>query len=109
MRVEFVDEAIPRTRHVNSPREVHCQTDRTTELAGAFAFDSPFTQVFEWGRRRFRWRLRRTARAGRHNECSENKQAKRRSGGWARMYSNWPRSEERRVGKECRSRWSPYH
>ena len=23
-------------------------------------------------------------------------------------YSNW-RSEERRVGKECRSRWSPYH
>src|SRR2546426_12314731 len=25
--------------------------------------------------------------------------------------TNWPRlrSEERRVGKECRSRWSPYH
>src|SRR2546425_11917730 len=22
---------------------------------------------------------------------------------------NWVRSEERRVGKECRSRWSPYH
>ena len=22
---------------------------------------------------------------------------------------NQPRSEERRVGKECRSRWSPYH
>ena len=22
---------------------------------------------------------------------------------------NWNRSEERRVGKECRSRWSPYH
>ena len=22
---------------------------------------------------------------------------------------NIPRSEERRVGKECRSRWSPYH
>ena len=21
----------------------------------------------------------------------------------------WKRSEERRVGKECRSRWSPYH
>src|SRR2546427_12281382 len=28
--------------------------------------------------------------------------------GWARgLY--WMRSEERRVGKECRSRWSPYH
>ena len=25
------------------------------------------------------------------------------------LYINSPRSEERRVGKECRSRWSPYH
>ena len=25
------------------------------------------------------------------------------------MTSNHRRSEERRVGKECRSRWSPYH
>ena len=25
------------------------------------------------------------------------------------MISNPMRSEERRVGKECRSRWSPYH
>ena len=24
-------------------------------------------------------------------------------------YKYYPRSEERRVGKECRSRWSPYH
>ena len=24
-------------------------------------------------------------------------------------YKNYMRSEERRVGKECRSRWSPYH
>ena len=24
-------------------------------------------------------------------------------------YGNPSRSEERRVGKECRSRWSPYH
>ena len=24
-------------------------------------------------------------------------------------YENAMRSEERRVGKECRSRWSPYH
>src|SRR2546422_11012077 len=28
--------------------------------------------------------------------------------GGTRM-GNDPRSEERRVGKECRSRWSPYH
>ena len=26
-----------------------------------------------------------------------------------RYYEMLPRSEERRVGKECRSRWSPYH
>src|SRR3712207_3924065 len=26
-----------------------------------------------------------------------------------RAYAVVPRSEERRVGKECRSRWSPYH
>src|SRR3712207_7344400 len=25
------------------------------------------------------------------------------------MLTDEPRSEERRVGKECRSRWSPYH
>src|SRR2546422_11487321 len=31
-------------------------------------------------------------------------------GKWmSRMYRLFPRSEERRVGKECRSRWSPYH
>src|SRR2546429_6659266 len=32
---------------------------------------------------------------------------------WASSTSSnllgWRRSEERRVGKECRSRWSPYH
>ena len=25
------------------------------------------------------------------------------------VFRQWLRSEERRVGKECRSRWSPYH
>ena len=29
---------------------------------------------------------------------------------WWEIEKIWyPRSEERRVGKECRSRWSPYH
>ena len=28
---------------------------------------------------------------------------------WFRHPDQAPRSEERRVGKECRSRWSPYH
>jgi len=39
--------------------------------------------------------------------------------GWGKLPDGWElkdvgavaadRSEERRVGKECRSRWSPYH
>src|SRR5258708_36555188 len=28
---------------------------------------------------------------------------------WPRKLRRLARSEERRVGKECRSRWSPYH
>ena len=28
---------------------------------------------------------------------------------YAETHSGAERSEERRVGKECRSRWSPYH
>ena len=30
---------------------------------------------------------------------------------WAKSHkiTSYSRSEERRVGKECRSRWSPYH
>ena len=29
--------------------------------------------------------------------------------GLIELFNSFPRSEERRVGKECRSRWSPYH
>ena len=28
---------------------------------------------------------------------------------WSHLKKRLERSEERRVGKECRSRWSPYH
>ena len=28
---------------------------------------------------------------------------------WVHLPDYYYRSEERRVGKECRSRWSPYH
>ena len=27
----------------------------------------------------------------------------------SKIFTDFSRSEERRVGKECRSRWSPYH
>ena len=33
----------------------------------------------------------------------------RLDGAWASFELMSIRSEERRVGKECRSRWSPYH
>src|SRR5256884_9999792 len=29
--------------------------------------------------------------------------------GFAHLFEHMMRSEERRVGEECRSRWSPYH
>ena len=37
--------------------------------------------------------------------------SKKNINGKTRYYLQWTegRSEERRVGKECRSRWSPYH
>ena len=33
----------------------------------------------------------------------------RPTGFFAGLKAKFDRSEERRVGKECRSRWSPYH
>ena len=47
-----------------------------------------------------------------HGDLSENaeyKFAKERQGYVNLKITHLKRSEERRVGKECRSRWSPYH
>src|SRR5476651_2123563 len=42
--------------------------------------------------------------------CRRHRCGARRAEGYARSAQlPQPRSEERRVGKECRSRWSPYH
>src|SRR5256885_5429341 len=55
----------------------------------------------ERARSRFRsWRRLRALRWG--------SWAKKAQSFWWRSCFCW-RSEERRVGKECRSRWSPYH
>src|SRR5579864_9824878 len=43
---------------------------------------------------------------GRENNSAEAQAGKRRV---AAIRGGDQRSEERRVGKECRSRWSPYH
>ena len=42
-------------------------------------------------------------------EERKNQMAGTLSGGEQQMLAMGRRSEERRVGKECRSRWSPYH
>ena len=45
-----------------------------------------------------------------HNqELEEALEAKGDQAGLALVRASTERSEERRVGKECRSRWSPYH
>src|SRR5579859_5903581 len=46
-----------------------------------------------------------------HAEVAASDAVKRAIPGLAWLAGNIgdPRSEERRVGKECRSRWSPYH
>src|ERR1039458_3435703 len=52
-------------------------------------------------------RFRAMPRVPRRTAC-----ARRSSTSWrceSKARSFWTRSEERRVGKECRSRWSPYH
>src|SRR2546430_11996878 len=43
------------------------------------------------------------ARNGKHAKAATQQQAR------LFRFRLKPRSEERRVGKECRSRWSPYH
>src|SRR2546425_6699808 len=48
---------------------------------------------------------------GRRSDGTAQRRGRREdTGGPARRRAEVPeRSEERRVGKECRSRWSPYH
>ena len=43
------------------------------------------------------------------NEVLFIEQLKDRQDEGENLYNVYLRSEERRVGKECRSRWSPYH
>ena len=47
-------------------------------------------------------------KSGREYRWKEHDSLTVRGNKWFR-HSQSKRSEERRVGKECRSRWSPYH
>src|SRR6476469_7332530 len=95
---------------------------RSMELLNALWFSLPCTPVLYYGDDIcFSSRRRHTSYSGDWSSdvCSSDLRA--RAGytpaGWnmlQHMIQNMgapiaPRSEERRVGKECRSRWSPYH
>src|SRR5260370_36605459 len=84
-----------------SPRKVHrTQTETALRLAGPFAAECDKHRVFE----RVRLAKRRFARfSARRRCCAWNEQSR------PSQELHPRRSEERRVGKECRSRWSPYH
>ena len=61
-------------------------------------FDSlAVLHIFVWGWKVWRGEKEKTKR----KQGGERKEGKQK---WKNR-----RSEERRVGKECRSRWSPYH
>src|SRR3712207_6952657 len=83
------------------------------ELASVDGASSSVAGIFPQGARQV---YRVTFADGRSTECCAEHL-------WRVDYRGWPeprvldtatlmrllRSEERRVGKECRSRWSPYH
>src|SRR5256886_5443859 len=76
-----------------------CALPISERLARAHALAAIARQVRQslWGSRKSSWlneRNTHTETAGEKNGLEEPHQS---------------RSEERRVGKECRSRWSPYH
>ena len=78
--------------------EVKTGLDGTAEAQlppGRCTVSSP--KAAELGGRRFSWNIQVSLSGGEQNIDLTNDNAKAE------------RSEERRVGKECRSRWSPYH
>src|SRR5256884_1433595 len=50
-----------------------------------------------------------TLRFYHHESCGQCTPCREGTGWIEKLAAKMERSEERRVGKECRSRWSPYH
>ena len=74
--------------------------------------------VFRRGQKAESGRRDRVSEADAYGDLTEAKEEERKisladvsraAGPWDFNEVEDPRSEERRVGKECRSRWSPYH
>src|SRR5689334_22425582 len=74
-------------------------------VALCYAFDSPRDKiVWDVGHQGYPWKIL----TGR-NERLPTLRQEGGLNGFLRRSESPHRSEERRVGKECRSRWSPYH
>src|SRR2546430_8315808 len=69
--------------------------------------DDPDLVGFRHGRRKETGEVRRVGKPERDSCEVRSGGGPRR--GQERRLGKFGRSEERRVGKECRSRWSPYH
>src|SRR3989442_13143861 len=108
-----------------SPSRMFLETSRGSRLFDDFNESGQFTESIIFTRRSSRgfahafhsFRVP-CERAGRHDHLIwlvrvRNKAASALRGDPCRVCflrrNNQNRSEERRVGKECRSRWSPYH
>src|SRR2546425_12643170 len=94
-----------RNRGVSLERMIEQTNARTTGWVRYFAlahYGSAFRDLDRW--------LRRRLRCMRLTQCKRVRGIVRfmRTRGLPEL-AIWTRSEERRVGKECRSRWSPYH
>src|SRR3712207_8211627 len=76
----------------------------------ALPISQQVTAVIEPAAQALRWAVARAARTGMELVMMVQNHYLTVSG-LRFHYLAWetPRSEERRVGKECRSRWSPYH
>src|SRR3712207_9135168 len=66
-----------------------------------------FIRWAEWAALSPNFRLHGSVGAGTHTPWSYDEETVRIYNALSRLHL--ARSEERRVGKECRSRWSPYH
>src|SRR5260370_20946733 len=66
-----------------------------------------FSHLKKWRTRKEKHEARPARYGKKKKPFSERPPVPTRS--WNRSVPLYARSEERRVGKECRSRWSPYH
>src|SRR2546422_9931650 len=89
----------PRNKRLRAKRQRLSEAGSTTRNTGSSrTFNASF---WHW---RCNCHLRETDKKRQAVYCSDDFGRDGR-----RCFRNVGRSEERRVGKECRSRWSPYH